>query len=313
MSSWRGWRAVDDNLVHVKQRGLVIPNQLSRAISCRAITVSDLPAITDLLLEGFSSRSRIYWETGLRHLAGYAPPEGKPRFGYMLEAEGIPVGVILLIFSNVLGLETPAIRCNVSSWYVRPEFSAYAPLLSLRATKNDAMNYIDVWPATNTLGIIEAQGFSKAGSGYFVGVPTSGRERSDVTILSRRAQWERSKFISPDEMRLLADHERFGCICFWCETKTTGRPFVFRKRWFKIGLSCAMLIYSRSLEDFELYAGRWAFSTRRWLPVMLVGSDRAVRGMLGRSFPEKLPLYYKGVHRARGSDLSYTDAAIFGI
>ena len=48
----------------------------------------------------------------------------------------MPVGVLLLIFSDVATSATPNIRCNVSSWYVEPAFRSFASLLVLRALKN---------------------------------------------------------------------------------------------------------------------------------------------------------------------------------
>ena len=75
-----------------------------------------------------------------------------------------------------------------------------------------------------------------------------------------------------------------------------------------------MLIYSNSLDDIKEFAspvGR--FLALRGLPVMLVGSDAPLGGIIGRYFPDKLPIYFKGPLRPRGSDLSYTDAALFGI
>jgi len=75
-----------------------------------------------------------------------------------------------------------------------------------------------------------------------------------------------------------------------------------------------MLIYANSLDDLEDYAfpiGQ--FLARRGLLLTIVGSDRAPRHILGRYFPTRLPLYYKGLDKPRGTDLAYTDAALFGI
>jgi hypothetical protein len=284
-------------------------------VSCRQIVIDDFPAIADLLHIGFPHRTKLYWEEGLRRLAVYTRPEGGPKFGYLLASGGAPVGVLLLISSNNGDEATPRIRSNLSSWYVRPEFRAYASLLSLRAISNRAVTYINVWPAENTLPTIKAQGFTKGAGGCFVALPALNRFRRDVKIWSRAEEWNRSKFISPAESRLLSDHERFGCICLWCETNTEGRPFIFKRRWSRrVPVPCAMLIYSRSLDDLKVFAGpigrvlAW-----RGLPVILVGSDTPLEGIIGMHFPDKLPIYFKGPLRPRGGDLSYTDAALFGI
>jgi hypothetical protein len=63
-------------------------------IRCREIGTADLDAIADLLTRGFARRSRDYWTTGLQRQSVRDVPEGFPRFGYMLDHEGTPVGVL---------------------------------------------------------------------------------------------------------------------------------------------------------------------------------------------------------------------------
>jgi len=74
--------------------------------------------VADLLARGFPARPRKYWTSALARLAARGAPDGCPRFGYLLEADGAPVGVLLLIFAESGG----AVRCNVSSWYVEPAY-----------------------------------------------------------------------------------------------------------------------------------------------------------------------------------------------
>lgn len=292
-----------------------MPNQGSKGVSCRQIGVDDLPAIVDLLSKGFPDRSRSYWVQGLRRLAAHTPPAGVPKFGYILVSESLPVGALLVIYSNCADGEANAIRCNVSSWFVLPEFRAYAPLLSLRATKTNAATHINVWPAEHTLSTIEAQGFSKATGGLVAGVPALSRTANNVHISATAEEWQRSKFISDRELRLLADHEKFGCVCLWCETSSGGHPFVFRKRLSgSLRLPGAMLIYANCLDDLEEFGGPVGrFLAVRGMPFVLAGSDRPLKWLLSRHFKEKLHIYFKGSNRPRGSDLSYTEVAMFGL
>ena len=66
----------------------------------REILESDLDAIGDLLTRGFVHRSREYWMRGLRHQGARSLPPGAPRYGYLLEHQGAPVGCLLLIYST---------------------------------------------------------------------------------------------------------------------------------------------------------------------------------------------------------------------
>jgi hypothetical protein len=99
-------------------------------IRCREIGRADLAAVADLLTRGFKYRSRDYWMDGLRRTSVREVPEGFPRFGYMLDHEGTPVGVLLLIYAARDAGGGTCIRCNVSSWYVEPAFRNYAPMLT---------------------------------------------------------------------------------------------------------------------------------------------------------------------------------------
>ena len=127
------------------------------AVRRRQIGGDDVPAIVGLLTEGFTDRTRDYWERALEVLARRDAPEGYPRFGYMLEAGGEPVGVILLIYSRPLDLSAP-VRCNLSSWYVREAFRGYATLLIAAAIGMKDVTYINSSPARYTWPILEFPG-----------------------------------------------------------------------------------------------------------------------------------------------------------
>ena len=65
-------------------------NALRPQIRCREIGEADLDGVADLLARGFYGRSRDYWLQGLRRQAAREVPQDYPRFGYMLDHEGVP-------------------------------------------------------------------------------------------------------------------------------------------------------------------------------------------------------------------------------
>jgi hypothetical protein len=284
-------------------------------IFCRVIETGQIPAIADLLHVGFPARSRNYWDVSLRRLAQHVPPEGFPQFGYMLAVADRPVGVHLLISSSSPYESGSDVRCNVSSWYVKDEFRSHGSLLLLKATRKPGAIYTNISPRPETIPIIEAQGFRKFGQGVFAALPFLAKARATPTrIVVRRADWEAVGVPAADQ-RLLADHQPFGCLSLWCETPAGAQPLIFRRRSIKPGgIPCAQLIYCRSLEHLEEVAapvGR--FLAARGMPLMLVPADRPLRGVPGRYFAEKLPMFFKGAHKPRIGDLSYTEAALFGM
>ena len=121
---------------------------LKPMIRCREIGEADIEAVAELLTRGFVGSSRDYWMQGLQRQATREVPQGYPRFGYMLENDGAPVGVLLLIYT-ARGTEAGAeIRCNLSSWYVEPAFRNYASMLTKIAQRHKDVTYINISPAT---------------------------------------------------------------------------------------------------------------------------------------------------------------------
>jgi hypothetical protein len=284
-------------------------------VSCRLIETADIPAIIDLLCAGFPKRRRSYWLDGLQRMARHSPPEGFPKFGHMLHAPEGPVGVHLMISSrreNDLG---SGVHCNVSSWYVKQDFRAYATFLISKSIKERSAGYLNIGPELTTVQTIEALGFTLVSKGIFAGLPGIARAPRSTRVTWNPDQWKCSTSIPPGALRLLTDHHDFGCIGFWCESPNDGQSFIFRRRSIKPGgLPCAQLLYYEDLEAFERFAGIIGRRLARMgMPLMLVPSHRPLRGLTGKYFPEKLPLYFKGVNRPGVGDLSYTEAAMFGL
>jgi hypothetical protein len=145
-------------------------------VVCRLIGEADLPGIAKLLTFGLPDQGRdlAYWRSGLARLALHSPPDGYPRFGYMLEAEGRPVGVHLLICSA----QPSGVRCNGNSWFVREEFQQFSTMLMLRAMRQPPCAYVTYCPHPRVVPIIEALGLRRIPQGLYAAVPsTAGRSR----------------------------------------------------------------------------------------------------------------------------------------
>jgi hypothetical protein len=149
-------------------------------VRCREITENDIEAIADLLTRGFPGRTRDYWIRGLCRQGERPVPKGYPRYGYLLEKDDRPVGVLLLLYSRRLENGEATIRCNVSSWYVDPSFRVYAPLLTSMAQRNKQVTYVNISPAVPTWPIIEAQGYKLYCKGLFFSVPALCVGKSSV-------------------------------------------------------------------------------------------------------------------------------------
>jgi hypothetical protein len=281
-------------------------------LHCRRIEEADIEAVTTFLTRGFPERDRRFWLMAFSQLTHHATPPGLPKYGYLLESDGVVRGALLSIFSTVPAGETTVTRCNLSSWYVEPSFRAYAPLLVAQATGRKDVTYLNISPAPHTRQTIEAQGFSPYCDGTFVAVPMLRglRDASNVEVFEA-IQQPTVKFDARDQ-QLLLDHAAFGCLSLWCATPEYASPFVFRPRIVRRCIPSAQLIYCRDHADLVRFAGPLGRAlARRGLPFIVFDANAPMPGLLG--WYRRVPKYYKGPQPPRLGDLAYTERAMFGV
>jgi hypothetical protein len=289
-----------------------------RGIRSRQIEECDLAAVADLLTRGFPNRSRQFWLHALDQLMRRVPPRDLPKYGYLLETNGAIVGAILLICSAMRSGDAPAPRCNLSSWYVEPQYRAYASLLISHALRHKDVTYLNVSAAPHTWPIIEAQGFSRYSDGLFISVPALTR-RTDAAKAQMKAKvFDASErpavAFDPFDEQVLAQHAEHGCISLWCATAEGAYPFVFRPRLVRGFIPCAQLIYCRDIADFARFAGPVGrYLARRGRLVTIADSNGPLPGLVGIFRRGSKPKYFKGPTRPRLGDLAYTEYAILGV
>jgi hypothetical protein len=284
------------------------------AIRCRQIGEADVPAVTDLLGRGFPNRGYRFWLHALRRLSDHVPPPGLPKYGYLLETGGYPIGAILLIFSTMRQGDRSATRCNLSSWYVEPAYRAYATLLVSQALHHRDVTYLNVSAAPHTWPIIEAQGFSRYCDGIFLAMPTLQGLFNSANVKVFDAAYEPAVAFDPFDREILSRHAEHGCISLWCATAERAYPFVFRPRLVKSFLPCAQMIYCDDIADFVRFAGPIGrYLARHGKPFVIVDSNDAIPGLFGRFFRGRMTKYFKGPQRPRLGDLAYTEYAVLGV
>jgi hypothetical protein len=293
---------------------IIVP---SHQIRCREITEADIDAVAELLTRGFFYRPRHYWMQGLRRQAEREVPTGYPRFGYMLDHDGLPVGVLLLLYSSRgEGAET-TICCNLSSWYVETAFRNYAPLLTKIAQKNKEVTYVNISPASWTVPIIETQGFNSYCSGLFFSMPALSRAKRGMTIEPVAPDTQTIEGLPSAEVELLTRHARYGCLSLICRP-ATGEPLPFilqpmriRRGW--IAPPAMQLIYCRDIADYVQCAGAIGRLLIRHSKIsVLLDSNGAIPGLAGFFSKARGRKYFKGPHRPRLADLTDTELVLYG-
>ncbi|HEX4409297.1 MAG TPA: acyl-CoA acyltransferase [Xanthobacteraceae bacterium] len=287
----------------------------SPEIRCRQIEQGDVAAVAELLIRGFPNRSRQFWYHALDQLSRREPPHGLPKYGYLIDVDREVAGAILLICAEIEADGKMAPRCNLSSWYVDPDYRAYAPLLVSQALRHKEVTYLNVSAAPHTWPIIEAQGFSRYSNGIFISLPilsATAANDKQVEILDSRHE-PRAAF-EPFEQEVLEQHAEHGCISIWCETPERAFPFVFRPRLVRGFVPCVQLIYCRDVADFVRFArpiGRHLAKRGRFLAI--VDANGPIEGLVGIFRPGSKPKYFRGPQRPRLGDLAYTEYAILGV
>jgi hypothetical protein len=290
---------------------------LTQKLRCREISEADLDAVADLLTRGFVGRSRHYWMQGLRRQAAREVPNGYPRFGYMLDNDGMPVGVLLLLYSSRMNGGETAVHCNLSSWYVDPAFRNYAPLLTKIAQKNKEVTYLNISPATWTWPIIEAQGFNSYCSGLFFSLPVLSRLEPGLTVDTISPDAQAIEGLPDPEVELLASHAQYGCLSLVCRTPG-GDPFPFilipmriRRGW--IAPPAMQLVYCRDIAEYVRCAGAIGrLLIRHGKLSVILDSNGPVPGLVGIFFRARGRKYFKGPHRPRLADLTDTELVLYG-
>jgi hypothetical protein len=284
------------------------------AIRCRQIGEADISAVAMLLKRGFPNRTRKFWSDALRRLTRREPPADFPKYGYLLESGGVPVGAILLICSTMREGDRIATRCNLSSWYVDPAFRAYATLLVSHALRHKDVTYLNVSPAPHTWPIIEAQGFSRYCDGVFVALPMLNGLFGGARVKVFGVQTKPTVSFEPFEQDVLRQHAELGCISLWCATAARAYPFVFRPRMVKHVMPCAQMIYCRDIADFVRFAGPIGrHLALRGRSLVIIDANGPIPGLIGTFCGGSLPKYFKGPQRPRLGDLAYTEYAVLGV
>jgi hypothetical protein len=191
-------------------------------IRCRLIGEADIESVIDLLSKGFLTRTRAYWEHAMQQLARREAPAAFPRFGYVLEDNGTPVGVLLLIFATLHARGEAYVRCSGSGWYVDPAYRGYASFLLAATHRYKDVTYTNVEPSKHTWPILEAQGFTRYSSGQVLTFPAVNGRAANTCIHPFDFGRDYGPTLREDERNILVAHARYGCRVYVVAER--GRP-----------------------------------------------------------------------------------------
>lgn len=281
-----------------------------RSIRCRQIVDADIEGVIDILTLGFrAERDRAFWVRALDRLGRHAAPPGYPRFGYVLENAGTLVGVLLQIFTQVR--PGAPVYCNMSSWWIKPEYRVYGSVLVSRALRHDA-TYTDISPAPHTWNILRAQGYVPYSKGCVVAFAWLSRDAAKARVTSFSDDLTPDEHLTAWDIAMLRDHSAYGCIGLICEAGGRRYPFVFAPRWRYGVIGIALPVYCSEGGEVQRFAGALGrHLARRGYLLMYVDADAPLPGVHGVYKPQR-PKFYRGANPPRLGDYAYSERAMFG-
>lgn len=274
----------------------------------REITDDDLAAVRELLVEGFPLRSREYWSKGLANLGSLPRIEGFPRYGYVVDADAAPQGVLLTITSDhgALGMRT-----HFSSWYVREGYRQFALLLFRRALELENTTFVNPSPAEHILAILKRFGFEAYTAGMVrLDLRTAARRRPSRGAVQRLGSGDLAGLSEP-EHRLAEDHRRMGCDVLRLRADGRAGLLIHRAKWIKRSLPCSQVIFADPDLVLELAGPVMRALASRGFLLALCDVDQARAPEIGRLVRRGVR-YFKGAEAPAVGDLSYSELAIFG-
>jgi hypothetical protein len=280
------------------------------SIRRREICPGDIDNIANLLASGFRNRKRCFWQRALTRLSQHPTPPGYPRYGYLLECNGTPVGAILTVYSTIVVAGQAHIRCSMSSWYVQPTFRVYGSQLTSHIFQQKEVSFVNITPDPTTFPLLEAMGYRRYCRGRFLAVPALSASVPGVRVQIAAPDILTGDDLSPSDTQLLLDHQNYGCISVICSATDRRHPFVFQPHR-KAGLPFAFLVYCRDLEHFVHLAGPLGrFLGLRGIPLIIADANGPIAGLVGR-YCDGFPKYFRGPNQPRLGDWAYSERVLF--
>lgn len=282
-------------------------------VRCREMKAADLDDVVDLLTVEDGFRTRETWARRVRRLTEHSQPSGFPKYGYLLDYRGKPVGTIFTIFSPFAGPDgAKTMRCYPGAWYVKSEFRNYAVMLAARALKYEDVTYFNITPNTIVIPLLKAQGYNRFCDGRFIAAPIfscRSTDEADVQLASPDMHADVDMWTL--EVELLREHAVFGCLSLTCTSRNVKFPFVFQPGKRLGAVPFVRLVYCRDLKDFIRFArplGRFLF--KRGFPLVSIDANGPIEGLVGQ-YSDRFPKYCKGPWQPRLGDLAYSPRVIF--
>jgi hypothetical protein len=274
----------------------------------REIEEGDLAAVTALFAECFPRRRPSYWQRGFENVCLLPRIPGYPRYGCLLENDGM-VQAVLLLLSAQFGDGRP--RINFSTWCARPAYRPTATLLQARAMKQKAELYLNLSAAEHTVPILEVFGFKPYTAGVCL-LDARAAALPDRGWRLTRYDPKKDDGLPAATAIIAARHHRYGCTVLVLDSGSgTAELLIYRRKRIKRILPCAQMLLGTP-DRIQAAAGplmRHLLS--RGIPLALVDIIEDIHMVGARTYRGHNLRYAKGAAPAVG-DMLDSEFALFG-
>jgi hypothetical protein len=277
-------------------------------MAIREIADDDLGGVHRLLVEGFPFRSEKYWTKGLANLRSLPGVEGFPKYGYLVEADDAPQGLLLTITSD---RGAHGVRTHFSSWYVREKYRHFALAVVRQALELQKTTFINPSPSDHVVRILEAFGFEPYTAGTVMLDLRTAMQRGAARGAVQRLGIGDLADLPEHERQIAEDHLRMGCDVLRLETDVRAGLLIHRRKWVKRSLPSSQVILADPDLMLELAGPVMRALASRGSLLALCDVDQTQEPPIGRVFQRGVR-YFKGAEAPPVGDLSYSELAVFG-
>ncbi len=274
----------------------------------RPIDRGDVDEVQRLLCKGFPQDAPELWRTRLARQTSLQ----SDGLGYMLEAGGVGVGVLLTLRSRRLGPDgEPLNVVNLSSWYMEPAYR-WSAIGMLRAAMSDkAAVYTDLTAAPQVAELNRNVGMESWSSGMILASAAPfallpGPRGAKVLALA-----EAGGLLRDEDAALLDWHRRGGLVAAVLVDEAV-HPLLFRVIRRK-GVRFAQLIFAPSRTAvIRNLPNIMRFLARSGLFFITIDADRAMCPA-GAVFRPGRHRFRSGPGDRDGIDYAYSELVLFGV
>jgi acetoacetyl-CoA synthetase len=194
----------------------------------RPVRATDIEPLCAFLHRGFSTRIPV---AAWRLLFDYKWLEEKPNLGFLLVAGGEIRGFVGMLYARRLIQGKTALVCNLSSFYVQPDYRGWSFALLVHALRDETVCYTSLTPSRTVAQMCEAMGFSYIDRNKIILPPLLNLitlRGPSPRIISDPEQVR--ALLDGEQRRIFDDHAPYDCLQLVLQSESKSAYLVVKRR-----------------------------------------------------------------------------------